>query len=464
MKTGIYFIAVAFIMTLPLMARGQGFGMGQGMGQGAQGPRDEKKMVIKAGTGSSAQDETTDEGDDFLKKPPSFQMFSLSGYMRLRSDWMYRLNLGYHNHPGEGIYAPFQVPLSQYMSDCYSSNPPARCKYHTLTSTNMRLRVNPVLRPSDTVSIHSTIDIFDNLVLGSNPSGFSMGYGTPSYMPYAGFDGNSAVYEQGSNSAWDSIRIKSLYGKVNLKLFDLAFGRMPNHFGLGLMHNGGEGYDADYGDYVDRVQITSLIPNWDLKVGLSWDFASQGLTSQLLYPNQDQGQPIDMDDFDDNTQWTAFAVKRHTPREKKRLLLDGKVVVDYGAHISYSRQRYSMAVLNSTDDPISFANNDPTVSADQLEVRKTTMISPDLWFSLAYRSFSLEMELAGKYGWITDLKDTVINRDGNDLNYLGVGGVLRLGYKWSSDVTWKLEFGYASGDDEYEQSDAKGTSNYAGLP
>ena len=103
-------------------------------------------MVIKAAEGSNTQEETTDEGDDFLKKPPSFQMLSLSGYMRLRTDWMYRLNLGYHPHEGDGVYAPFQVPLSQYMSDCLGTDPSSRCSKNTRTSTNMRLRLNPDCR------------------------------------------------------------------------------------------------------------------------------------------------------------------------------------------------------------------------------------------------------------------------------------------------------------------------------
>ena len=215
-------IVYIIISLLPLTSFAQGFGMGgMGHGGGAKG-QDDKEMVIKRAkdTPASGKNDSVDEKDDFLKKPPSFQLFNLNGYMRLRSQWYYRLDLGHHNFAG--ISSPFEAPLTAYSSKCGLPGAPGGCTDHSMTSTNMRLRLNPVLRPSDTVSIHSTVDIFDNLVLGSSPSGLSYGYGTASYMPYAGFDGTSAVYNSGTTSVWDSIRFKTLYGKWILNFLILS--------------------------------------------------------------------------------------------------------------------------------------------------------------------------------------------------------------------------------------------------
>jgi uncharacterized protein (TIGR04551 family) len=461
--TRILFVLLVTTFSLPVMAQGMG-GMGRGMGQGAGKGPDEKKMVIKrADDGTSSEGDTVEKGDDFLKKPPSYQMFSLNGYMRLRTDWMYRLNLGHHG--SDNIGTPFTPPLSAYSSGCGQIGESARCNNHTVTSTNMRLRLDPVLRPSDTVSIFSTIDIFDNFVLGSSPSGLSMGYGSATNMPYAGFDGNTSVLQNGTSSSWDTIRVKNLWGKINLKLFDLEFGRMPNHFGMGMVHNDGSGFDADYGDSVDRVRLTSLIPSWNIKVGLSWDFASQGLTTMALYPGLDQGQPRDFDDFDDNTQITMFLLQKHTDKESKRLLSNGKSVFNWGAHVSVSQQKYSMAVPQEGDSTLSFSSdNDPAILADTLESRDTKMMVPDFWLSFALGNFKIEAEIAGKYGWISNLRDVNLDKPGNDLNYLSIGGVLKTSYRWSSEVTWQLEFGYASGDDQYENIEKRGSTHYTQIP
>ena len=43
----------------------------------------------------------------------------------------------------------------------------------------------------------------------------------------------------------------------DLARFD--FGRMRHHWGLGLMANGGACLDCDFGDAVDRVQVTTQL-------------------------------------------------------------------------------------------------------------------------------------------------------------------------------------------------------------
>ncbi|MBU1220395.1 TIGR04551 family protein [Myxococcota bacterium] len=454
----------SILVTYAISASAQ-MGMGPQMNQG---PKDEKEMVIKKGDDQNKNATELTEKDDYLNKPPSTQLFSLGGYMRLRSDYFYRLDLGLRNNDGGS--SPFPNPLLAYDSDCTSANPPKHCRYHTITSTNMRLRLNPVIRPNTTISIHSSIDIFDNYVLGSSPYGQTYAYGNSPWSPYNGYTGTQAPVEGGVTSTWDVIRFKTLYGKVNMKLFDLKFGRVPNHFGLGMVHNAGNGIDDDYGDSVDRVSIESEIPSLKLAFGASWDFASQGYTSQLLYPWQTMGQPMDVDDFDDASQWTFFVTRKHSKSDRKLRLSEGLGVFDIGVHLTIRRQLYSIGNIYSDEySNVLYTSNDPTTLADSLKNRKSFMAIPDLWLEYRKGKLLLQLEVAGKYGWITNLSDvttengTGMSKPGDDLTFMSLGGVFRATYQWSSDLTFKFELGYASGDDQYENVAKRGRTHFMFL-
>jgi uncharacterized protein (TIGR04551 family) len=458
-------IILLSLVILPDTVYAQGFGMGS-PGMKGQGAKDEKDMVIESAKSDSKKSSEVADPDNYLDKPPSYQLFSLDGYMRLRNYWFYRLDLGHHSIGTDSIASPFSNPIVTYGTSCSQPNPPSRCKTHTITSTNMRLRLNPILKPSDNISIFSTIDIFDNLVLGSTPSGFSYNSGYASWMPYPGFSGTQAPLEVGSNSAWDSIRIKSLYGHVDLKLFDLSFGRMPSHFGMGISRNSGSELDSDIGDYIDRVQISSKIPAYDLKITASWDFASQGLTSQAINPGYDQGQPMDLDDFDDSTQWTLTVIRSLSKKRQKKRLLEGKSNLSFGGIVSITKQKYSLKVPQIGDAEILLAEgNDPQVVADLIVPRNSFFATPDFWLKYEKGDFKFEMELAAMYGWITSINDVSIMADnaGNDLNYLSYGGVMRMFYKYNSEFNFSFELGHASGDDQYE-SYTKGLMHYTALP
>jgi len=63
---------------------------------------------------------------------------------------------------------------------------------------------------------------------------------------------------------------------------EIRFGRMPFHWGLGMMFNSGDGYDDDAQSTVDRVQIMSGIKPLDLYFTAAWDFPNEGITSDSL--------------------------------------------------------------------------------------------------------------------------------------------------------------------------------------
>lgn len=436
-----------------------------GMG-GMQQPRDrdEKEMVIKRGDNATDALTPATNTEDYLNRVPSFQLFDLHGYMRLRSDYLYRLDLGMHNHAG--VSSPFWSPLTAYSTLCEQPNAPKRCRSHKLTSTNMRLRLQPVLRPTDAVAIFTTLDIFDNLVLGSTPSGWAYGFGNASWIAVPGMNGTQAVVDDGTTTAWDAIRVKHVWGRIDIKAADLVFGRMPDSFGMGVFRNDGSGIDADYGDTVDRVGLISEIPMWKLKVELYWDFASQGITSQSVQPAQDQGQPIDADDMDDATRWTLTVSQRDTPSALARRVALGRPVFNWAASIGFLQQRY--ATKNNIDAaslPTLTAPLSESELANVIVPRKAMLLSPGVWGLFVQKNVTLEAEAAVRYGWITHLQDiSNMEKDGNDMNILSWGGVMRFGYRWSSNVQLYLEAGYASGDDQYENIARRGAVHFTSLP
>src|SRR5690606_29012534 len=52
------------------------------------------------------------------------------------------------------------------------------CDNETQAGANLRLRLNPEVHVSDNLRIHAQVDLFDNLVLGSTPSGYRFASGT----------------------------------------------------------------------------------------------------------------------------------------------------------------------------------------------------------------------------------------------------------------------------------------------
>ena len=459
----LFFLLFSILPALP-EAAAQGMGMG-GPGMRGPGDRDEKEMVIKRGKAAADSNATPGlDSDDYLKRQPSFQLFDLHGYLRLRSDWMYKLDLGVHNYTG--VSSPYPAPLTAYGTACGLPNAPSRCREHTLTSTNLRLRLEPVIRPSDTVTIFTAFDIFDNLVLGSTPSGYAYGSGNSSWVAVPGILGTQATIDDGTTATWDAIRVKHVWGRVDLKMADLVFGRMPDHFGMGVFRNDGAGLDADFGDSVDRVGLISELPMWKLHVMLSWDFASQGIPSSVLSPGQDQGQPVDADDLDDATRWTLTVTRKDPAQTMARKLALGQSVFNWSVTGSFLQQKFGLRPAGATDTlPTLTGSLNESDLAGWLVPRDLKLISPGLWAFFARGNVTLEAEAGGRYGWITSLGDlTNLAKDGNDMNILGWGGVFRFQYRWSPNVRVGLETGTASGDDQYENTVKRGAVHFSQLP
>jgi len=133
-----------------------------------------------------------------------------------------------------------------WMSDAYG---------HTLNTNSsyfqQRVRLEPTVRVSENVKLIGQIDIFDDVIWGNNNAPVPVLAGAPTSQ---GPDGYFADDQFGIRS----INPKRFYADVLLPFGKLEFGRMPSHWGLGLLENDGNGFrnewgDAHYGTTHDRI-------------------------------------------------------------------------------------------------------------------------------------------------------------------------------------------------------------------
>ena len=115
------------------------------------------------------------------QREKTLQFFELHGYIRFRSYLFHALNMGIWQGP-MGPQAPFTIPYTEFGSNGMSANtmnPAAscaqrdrsNCRTDNLTSADMRLRLEPTVNVTEQVRVKAQLDVFDNLVMGSNSGG-----------------------------------------------------------------------------------------------------------------------------------------------------------------------------------------------------------------------------------------------------------------------------------------------------
>src|SRR6185369_2148048 len=202
---------------------------------------------------------------------------------------------------------PLVICGDQFQADAKSYK---ACDNNTQAGANMRFRLNPELHISDNLRVMSQIDLLDNLVLGSTPEGYANqpsskgGYEVVArggYAPLGAFASTQWAPQAGVNSTKDSIIVKRVWAEYTTPVGVLRFGRMPSHWGLGILANSGDGHDSDYQSTADRIMFVTGIKKYDLYFAGIWDFANEGITSASF--SQQQGQPHDLTQLDDVNQY-----------------------------------------------------------------------------------------------------------------------------------------------------------------
>jgi uncharacterized protein (TIGR04551 family) len=394
-----------------------------------------------AGEGVLDEDAAAAEAvEDWTER--EMEILELHGYFRVRPELYHKFYLRSRDD------AVFQRPkVMQVKSstdpdgyigeDCRDQDGGSRSPCHngTLAGANLRLRVEPTINVSEEVWIKSQIDFLDNAMLGSSPR-YYQNYGTGDTIDTAAIQG----WNMGPPSS-NMIVVRRAWGEVMTPLGQLRFGRMGDHFGLGMLHNAGNGIDQDFGDTVDRLMFAAKINDWI--IAPAFDFPNEGVSAVSA-----AGRPFDVSQLDDSYQLVGIVAYKHDEEEQLAMLRRGDWVINTGVYFAYRSQVLSFENPNATE----LTRQDTATSNHHFYRRDMWVIVPDLWFQFLYDTFHLELEAALIYGEVGNPDRDLANFDeAQPLTLTQWGGVLQIDYGLLSDqLRIGLEFGFASGDEQVE--------------
>lgn len=372
-------------------------------------------------------------------------VFELHGYMRMRGEFQDDFFLG-RVMPGmpQGVDLPFSrfIPVEDgIVIDGVCA--PSACDQNALAFANMRFRLEPTIHLSDDVRIRSQFDVFDNLVLGSTPEGYPSGAGgvvnASPYVPLLALSTTQQSPTYGQNSIMDAIRVRRAWAEVrNRGLGEIRFGRMGNHWGLGILANDGRGIDQDYQSDVDRIMAITRILGF--YIFAAWDFASEG----FIYANPADTSRLSFDRsrLDDVEQVVAGIARRSTPEEQTEALQRGDVVINGGLFFVYRSQTLS---TEGTLNPLESGLGGPSFVRRGFEV-----FVPDLWFQFLWGDLRIEAEGVVAVGSIANSQQTNFDPSSR-LNILQGAFAFEAEYHLlNRQLGIYFNAGFASGDSDVE--------------
>ncbi len=408
---------------------------------------------------ASAQDKKEDSADDLFdddddlegdgweedEPEPTFPRIEHKGYFRFRGDMFSNLHLGTHFRNSGGTTlgtSSFKPPITENTANnegpAFGADTVGSGNDESLlASANMRFRYQPNFLISPSFRFTATFDVMDNLVLGSTPD-FSVN--RPD-APINIFSGSQAPTFQ------DAIRVKELYGEWKLLGIPLRFGRMKSHWGLGILANGGDDWDDDYGDYADRIMAALQL--YGIYFFGGYDIVSTGPTFKQV--DQPFGQAYDLTETDD-VQQGFFGIFSRPVQDgeilarRERLVKHRKPAFDWGIYTVFRRQK-----LDLEESSLASIGGGAPASTEYdtlgLIKRDAWAVIPDLWFRLEYRpsyTQQLRFELEGTfiYGKI----DRVLEDVGDVEREVMQWGVAAEFEYTTGGLTMGIDAGAASGD------------------
>lgn len=400
--------------------------------------KEEMRDEVRAAVTSAGAAQEWDVEWEEIK--PKLDLFEVNGYFRTRMDLFYRFDLGLPPDPsGFGIF-----PID-----------PQSDARHTQAGANMRLRLDPTLNVSEEVRIRGQVDVFDNLLFGSTPAaGWANGLGNQE-RPWVIGSNTQGPPAFGWNAIRDSIAAKRVWGEARTPIGELRFGRMADHFGMGMFTNDGNCLDCDDGNTVDRFLFAVKIANHVITPAL--DFISEGPTSadpSTPWPNP---QPFDRTQADDARQWVISILRRDSDDEIRKMRAAGRdTFVNYGLRLAWRTQHW-----DAPDFEVGGPNNGNAGggSPERAELdsaafvpRDAWTLTPDVWFRLLYKKYRLEFEFVtvhGKLGnrFLPEGGNSDVVGENQEITFSQFGAVMQNEVKLVDDkLSLGLEIGFASGD------------------
>lgn len=354
-------------------------------------------------------------------------VFEVHGFYRVRSEMFHNFSLGRADsrdtalwpRPIDDSYQPGLTSQPNLVNLCGKSQPgTAVCTDKTQAGANMRFRLEPEIHISDNLRILSQIDILDNLVLGSTPGGYynennatgQLSVGSPNaYVPRGAYATTQETPVAGKNSLNNSVSVKRVWGEYMTPVGLLRFGRMANHWGLGILANAGDGHDSDWQSTMDRIMFITGIKSLDLYFGGTWDFPNEGAISATR--SESAGQPYDLAQLDDVNQWVLLAVRRRSADLAKLDLAKGRAVINGGVFNVFRKQMLANDTINDPTTNATIGNSNLDGLSRGLTRRNANLWVPDVWFQLLYRKFRFELEAAAYLGSMENTQNVAGSND-----------------------------------------------------
>jgi uncharacterized protein (TIGR04551 family) len=433
--------------------------------------------------------------------------FHIGGYLRVRSELYQNFALGRRDPYSYDPLAPngtpplWPRPPSDSYRDTAGQNHTVQlcgepgdlqnCSSELQWSANMRLRTEPTLSISDNLYVHAQIDMLDNVVMGSTPQGYinqpaeDGGYHVTARGGYSALGAFSATTWEpsgGVTTVGDAVVLKRVWGEYRSPIGRLSFGRMPDHWGLGMLYNAGDHHDQDWQSTVDRLMFTYRIEEWHLFAAAAWDFPNEGAVSPTAahpctpstVPGRDPcvpenevvgasvyeqgGQPYDLAQLDELDQFVVMLGRQMEEQMARRDLALGRPVIDAGFRLAYRKQD----LANETTDPDDGASigQQSTELIDGVSAgygrRGYEAVVGDLWLKFRFDKVRIEAEAALHYGSLeSTLRDAasdyqnLLDRRENGWNIRQFGIATETEWTAIEDrLRLGFDFGFATGDDD----------------
>lgn len=142
-----------------------------------------------------------------------------------------------------------------------------------------RFWVRPKIYITDQVGVFFELRALDGLRWGSEPQPWVNDWQElttvePVY--------NNNLVEPASTDDWLAFNLWRAWGEVHTDVGTFKFGRQPLNWGMGIWQNDGLGWNADYGDTVDRV-------SWEHVFGPAWVRAAVDVNTAGLIHGDESG-------------------------------------------------------------------------------------------------------------------------------------------------------------------------------
>ncbi len=331
--------------------------------------------------------------------PRYFNGLELAGYLRMRMNYFRNPHLGTYV-PGKNLRTSNFLPDRSFIDgQTFETDPETNPAFNNF-GANMRLRLDPTIHISQTMRVRTTVDVLDNQLLGSNP-GSPHGFMALSQVPPA-----------------SSIIVRRAWAEARFPASELRFGRMPFHFGLGILYNSGEEITSDYHDTIDGILFSSRIGEVYVTPGYSIAYSAPHAPGGR-YPQESSAL---------THVFLLSLVKRDSEFLMNLKREEGNPILNYGLLTSYRRQYLDY--------------NTTTVK------RNAHIGLGSLWAAFGYKTFHIETELAGVFGKYTSYPDDLIVKtpDKRDMWLLSGGVALESRYGFLEDrLQLGLDAGLASG-------------------